>query len=204
MDKNGLPPPYLQLCLDFANTADWHASEHPVETLHTYADLIAWCERANLLNSQAAKELKQQATRSPAQAARVLEQTIQLRETIYRILSAVAAEHPPQADDLASLNAVLPTAYCHLQIVQRGGHFEWGWRTDGDELDRLLWPVVRSAADLLTFPALNRVKQCADDRGCGYLFMDTTRNRSRRWCTMESCGNRAKARRHYARQRTDA
>jgi predicted RNA-binding Zn ribbon-like protein len=204
MDKNGLIPPYLQICLDFANTADWHASEHPTETLLSYSDLIAWSERANLLNSHATEELKQQAARSPAEAAQILEQAIQLREVIYRILSAVAAEHTSQAADLASLNAALPAAYCHLQIVQRGDNFEWGWRGDGDELDRLLWPVVRSAADLLTFPELNRVKQCADDRGCGYLFIDTTRNRSRRWCSMESCGNCAKARRHYARQRADA
>jgi predicted RNA-binding Zn ribbon-like protein len=65
-----------------------------------------------------------------------------------------------------------------------------------------MWPVVHSAAELLTSPHLDRVRQCADDRGCGFLFFDTSRNGSRRWCSMESCGNRAKARRHY--QRTKA
>ena len=66
--------------------------------------------------------------------------------------------------------------------------------------DRILWPVARSAGELLISDKLDRVRQCADDRGCGYLFVDTSRNRSRRWCSMESCGNRAKAHRHYQRQ----
>jgi predicted RNA-binding Zn ribbon-like protein len=66
----------------------------------------------------------------------------------------------------------------------------------------MLWPVARSAADLLTSAEeLARVGQCADDRGCGWLFFDTSRNHSRRWCAMKDCGNRAKARRHYRRQR---
>jgi predicted RNA-binding Zn ribbon-like protein len=64
----------------------------------------------------------------------------------------------------------------------------------------MLWPVVRDAADLLTSKELNRVGRCADER-CGWLFVDTSRNRSRRWCSMESCGNRAKARRHYRKSR---
>ncbi len=205
MDKNVIFPDDLQLCLDFANTADWHASEHPVETLHTYADLVAWAQRANMLTSHTAEELNQQATRFPLEATQLLGQAITLREMIYRIFTAATAGQPPDAADLTSLNAMLPAAYSHLQILQSGDHFMWGWQSKGDELDCMLWPVVRSAADLLTFPELNRVKQCADDRGgCGYFFIDTTRNHSRRWCTMQSCGNRAKARRHYARQRNDA
>jgi predicted RNA-binding Zn ribbon-like protein len=78
--------------------------------------------------------------------------------------------------------------------------FAWDWAEDPDSLDRVLWVVARSAGELLTSDQLDRVRQCADDRGCGYLFLDTSRNRSRRWCSMESCGNRAKARRHYQRQ----
>jgi predicted RNA-binding Zn ribbon-like protein len=67
------------------------------------------------------------------------------------------------------------------------------------DLDEMLRPVARSAADWLVSADVDRVRLCADDRGCGYLFVDTSRNRSRRWCSMESCGNRAKARRHYER-----
>jgi len=65
----------------------------------------------------------------------------------------------------------------------------------------MLWPILRSGADLLASEDRERVGQCADDRGCGWLFFDASRNRSRRWCNMEDCGNRAKAKRHYARER---
>ncbi|MCX6047885.1 MAG: ABATE domain-containing protein [Chloroflexi bacterium] len=204
MDKSVIFPAYLEYCLEFANTADWHASEQPVETLHSYADLVAWSQRIGILTSGSAEELNQQAARFPLDATTFLGQAIELREAIYRIFRAVTAAQSPDVADLEILNARLPATYSHLQIVQSGDHFAWGWRDEEPQLDRLLWPVVRSAADLLTFSELNRVKQCADDRGCGYFFIDTTRNHSRRWCTMESCGNRAKARRHYARQRDDA
>jgi predicted RNA-binding Zn ribbon-like protein len=78
------------------------------------------------------------------------------------------------------------------------------WRGDESGLDGILWPILRSAARLLTDGDHSRLGQCADDRGCGYLFYDTSRNRSRRWCDMNSCGNRAKSQRHYARHRTAA
>ena len=85
----------------------------------------------------------------------------------------------------------------HIRVTEVGGHAIVCF----NNLERVVWPVARSAADLLTSDLLSRVRRCEDDRGCGYLFIDTSRNRSRRWCSMESCGNRAKARRHYARQK---
>ena len=199
MDKNELFPPYLELCLNFANTLEWHASEQPVETLHGYTDLVAWAQQANVLTDAEAAELTGQAGRFSTEAAQVYIQAIDLREAIYQIFAAVATEQNPAPTDLAILNAALPAAYSHWQIVQTADGFAWGWTGTDKELDCILWPVVRSAADLLLFKELSRVRQCADDRGCGDLFIDTTRNHSRRWCTMESCGNRAKARRHYSR-----
>jgi len=83
-----------------------------------------------------------------------------------------------------------------------GAGFSGSWPA-ADYLDRPLWPVARAAADLLQSEQLERVGECADDRGCGYLFLDTSRNHSRRWCSMESCGNRAKARSHDRRTRQE-
>jgi len=65
----------------------------------------------------------------------------------------------------------------------------------------MLWPVTRAAVDLLLSDSLAQVGQCADDRGCGLLFIDTSRNHSRQWCSMDACGNRAKAQRHYRRSK---
>lgn len=202
MDKNVAFPAYLQLCLDFANTMDWHASEHPVETLHNYADLIAWAERNQLVTTREAEQLKALAAHDVPKAQQVFAGALALREALYQIFATIAAEGTPAPADIAVLNAALPAAYQHLRIVQNSADFVWGWADTGGFLDCIVWPIVRSAADLLTFNDLSRVRQCADDRGCGFLFIDTTRNRSRRWCSMESCGNRAKARRHYERFRT--
>jgi len=199
MDKNVAFPAYLQLCLDFANTMDWHASEHPVETLHNYADLVAWAERNQLVTTREAEQLNTLAAHDVPKAQQVFAGALVLREAVYQIFATLAAEGTPTPSDIAVLNAALPAAYQHLRIVQNAVGFAWGWADTGGFLDYIVWPIVRSAADLLTFNDLSRVRQCADDRGCGFLFIDTTRNRSRRWCSMESCGNRAKARRHYER-----
>ena len=201
MEKNIPGSEVLQLCLDFANTMDWHASEHPSETLLVYADLVAWAQRIHLISDLVAQGLLQRAENEPAAAAAALAQAIVWREAIYRIFSAIAAERPIITADLTALNAAISVAYPHLQLVASGAEFAWGWTGTEDDWARMLWPVVRSAAELLTSPLLTRVRECADEQGCGYLFFDLTRNRSRRWCSMERCGNRAKARRHYKRQR---
>lgn len=201
MEKNTPGTEVLQLCLDFANTMDWHASEHSSETLLVYADLVAWAQRTHLISDLVAQGLLQRAENEPAAAAAALAQAIVWREAIYRIFSAIAAERPVTTADLTALNAAISVAYPHLQLVASGAEFAWNWTEVEDDWARMLWPVVRSAAELLTSPLLTRVRECADEQGCGYLFFDLTRNRSRRWCSMESCGNRAKARRHYKRQR---
>ena len=144
--------------------------------------------------------LLQEAARRPAQAAAVLEQAIALREAIYRIFSAVAHKLPPEAADLDNLNAALSEALSRSQIIPAADGFAWDWSGDG-ALDQMLWPIARSAADLLTSEEIHRIGECADDRGCGWLFLDMSRNHSRRWCDMKDCGNRAKASRHYQRQR---
>jgi predicted RNA-binding Zn ribbon-like protein len=204
MKQNTSEAELLQLCLDFANTMDWHASAHPSETLLVYADLVAWAQRTHLISDLVAQRLLQRAENEPASAAAALAQAIVWREAIYRIFSAIAAERPVATADLAALNAAISVAYPHLQLVSSGAEFVWGWIGAEDDLACMLWPLVRSAAELLTSPLLARVRECADERGCGFLFFDLTRNRSRRWCSMESCGNRAKARRHYNRQRGTA
>jgi predicted RNA-binding Zn ribbon-like protein len=189
--------------LDFANTADWHASDQPVEFLTSYAELVAWSQHAGILTPHQGQHLLDNAALDPLYAAAVLERAITLREAIYRIFSAVSHGHAPQAADLAVYNAELSRMLARVQLALEGEEFSWVWGGAEDALDRMLWPVVHDAADLLTSPDLDRVGQCADDR-CGWLFLDMSRNRSRRWCSMEDCGNRAKVREHYQRSRLQA
>ena len=187
-----------RLSLDFANTADWHGSDHPVETLTSFSELVAWSQQTGILSEHQAQQLLKVAARLPEDANAVLQRAIDLREVIYRIFSAISGGLAPQDDDLAAFNAELSRALAQSQIVMTAGGFGWERSGDGGALDQMLWSVAHDAADLLTSGELDRVGQCADDR-CGWLFLDTSRNRSRRWCSMEDCGNRAKARRHYQR-----
>jgi predicted RNA-binding Zn ribbon-like protein len=189
-----------RLSLDFVNTADWHASDHPVEFLTSYSDLVVWSQHVGILTDHQAQRLLKKAARRPEDANAVLERAIALREAIYRIFSAISRGGPPQAADLATFNAELSGALAQSRIVSTAEGFAWDWAGAEDTLDQMLWPVVHDAAGLLTSEELDRVGQCAADR-CGWLFLDTSRNRSRRWCSMEDCGNRAKARRYYERKR---
>jgi predicted RNA-binding Zn ribbon-like protein len=190
-----------RLSLDFANTADWHAGDHPVEFLTSYSDLVAWSQHVGILTDRQAQRLLREAARRPEDATTVLERAIALREAIYRIFSAISPGRSPQAADLAAFNAELAGALAQSRIVSTAEGFAWDWADAEDALDQMLWPVVHDAAGLLTSEEMDRVGKCADDR-CGWLYLDMSRNRSRRWCAMEDCGNRAKARRHYERKRT--
>ncbi|MHB0868564.1 MAG: CGNR zinc finger domain-containing protein [Chloroflexota bacterium] len=200
IDREGFHLQGKQLCLEFANTADWHDSAQPEEGLTSYADLVGWSSRQGVLSEGEAERLLQEAARRPGEAASVLARGIGLREAIFRIISAITAGLPPRQADLDTLNASLSAALARLRVTATGGDFLWSWAGSGEELDRVLWPVAASAGELLTSDGLGRVRKCAGDP-CGWLFLDTSRNQSRRWCDMKSCGNRAKARRHYGRKR---
>ncbi len=189
------------LCLDFANTVEWHAGDQPQEMLTSYQDLVAWGRHAGVLSGPTAGLLLREGRRHPKEAEEVLREAVALREALYRVFVALAGRNTPAVEDLRLLNEAVSRALLQLRIVPTPGGFEWDWRHEGAALDRVLWPIARSAADLLTGTDLSRLRQCADDRGCGWLFLDRSRNRSRRWCDMSACGNRAKARQHYRRQR---
>lgn len=189
-----------RLCLDFTNTVGSHGAEHSDERLTSYQDLLVWSRRAGILDEQGQARLEQLAAAQPATAASIFEQAFNLREAIFRVFSAVADARPAAPADLEHFNTALGKVMAHSELVQTDEGFVWGWQPDEDALDRILWPIVRSAADLLTSGELGRVRECSSDT-CEWLFVDTSRNRSRRWCDMEDCGNRAKARRHYHRKR---
>lgn len=188
------------LCLEFANTADWHASAQPIESLLSYQDLLVWAQAHDLLSAREQTALARLAVAEAVAAATVLAHAIDLREAIYRIFVARAASATPMAADLAMLNQALSEALPHLQLQPSPQGYTWRWTTLADTLAGVLRPIALSAANLLTSVQLTRVKQCEDERGCGFLFIDTSKNRSRRWCSMESCGNRAKVQRHRQRR----
>lgn len=183
-------------CLDFANTVDPRHGPDRRELLTGYIDLLSFGRAATGMSDDLAARLASAARGREQEAARVLDRAIRLREAIYRLFSGPGAT----AADLATLNDELSQAMANARVVRDGPGFAWIW-PDTDDLARPLWPVARSAAKLLTSPELERVGECLG-ANCGWLFLDTSRNHRRTWCSMEGCGNRAKARRHYARRRT--
>jgi predicted RNA-binding Zn ribbon-like protein len=191
------------LALDFANTAGVHGQAPESEWLAGYEDLAWWGLRAGAVDEAEARALLARAGEDADQAAAVFARAITLREALYRVFSPVCHGECPANDDLALINDELARALPHLRVVAEGSELRWAW--EGSGLDRVLWPVVRAAADLLTSGELVRIGECEGDH-CEWLYLDTSRNRSRRWCVMSDCGNRAKARRHYHRTRaaTDA
>jgi predicted RNA-binding Zn ribbon-like protein len=204
MSHTPQPQPYVfdldggRACLDFANTL---SSSPPSDHLNDYADLVAFAAQSDLITPRDAEWLRAEALRDPATANAVLTRAKRLREALRAIFVSVAAGRDLSEADLDVLNFDLGASLAHARVVPThdGDGYQWGWTRRN--LDAPLWPIARSAADLLTSDAERAlVRECgADD--CVWLFMDTTRNRSRQWCSMQSCGNREKARRHYQRVR---
>ncbi|MFN7958321.1 MAG: ABATE domain-containing protein [Holophagaceae bacterium] len=201
------PPPALgpfelsggDLCLDFANT--WGDRGRPeTDGLRTYPQLLAFALQAGLLEASEAEGLGARAQAQPLEAQAALRAALDLREALYGIFSARAqgGEIPPR--DLACLNRALGEALPNLGLEAQGQALVWRWRREVPDLGSPLWPLARAAADLLTATAAAPVRECGGAQ-CTWLFLDQSRGRSRRWCSMASCGNRAKARRHYHRGR---
>jgi predicted RNA-binding Zn ribbon-like protein len=198
--KGGVP------CLDFVNTVAWRLTCRPVEYLGSYEDLLAWGRQAGLLASEETEMLSGWAATHPEEAQDTLSRAIALREAVYRVLCTAIADEPQDESALSTLNRALSGALSRLHVAAAvGDAYIWAWdwagnNGDGPPLERPLWPVARSAAELLTSPKLGRVKVCAGE-GCGWLFLDKSRNGSRRWCDSRDCGNRERVRKHLARKK---
>ena len=189
------------VCLQFANTLEWHASEHPLENLATENALLDWAQSVELLTPKQIISLKGTISRDPRKAETWFRGMKDFREVIYRVFAAIAHQNPPDPKALLVITSIHKRLMQDASLVKKDDHFEWGWIGKYSDLDNILWLIVQSSLNLLSSPDLKHVKECADDRGCGWLFLDTTRNHSRVWCDMKDCGNRAKARRHYHRIR---
>jgi predicted RNA-binding Zn ribbon-like protein len=188
------------LCLDYTNTVSWRGRESPEDALAGLDDLLAWCLSSGALGGEAVATLRAWGRERPARAAALFAETVALRETIFRIFSAAAAGDPPAADDLALLNRALARAPARVRLRRADGGYRWQLDKLKPTAPALLAPVLWSAGDLLAAARLARVRRCANDQ-CQWLFLDDSKSGTRRWCSMQSCGNRAKAHRHYLRHK---
>lgn len=189
------------LPLNFINTVSNRVHEPMNEYLNSYEDWLNWSVYAGALTDETAVRLRREAAEHPQAARAAHRRALALRDHLHAIFSRVANGDVPDEADLDALNAALAEAVAYRAIAPEGRGFVWRWAAPLDALDQALWIVTCAAADLLTSPLVSRVRECPAPEGCGWLFLDTSKNRSRRWCSMETCGNQAKARRHYRRQK---
>ena len=198
-------PPKFELvagpvCLDFVNTLDDRFSAEPKELLKSYLDLARFGEDTQILSPSEVDHLFELSQSSPDAAKRALGAAIQLREAVSSVFWALLHKKPVPPAALFTLNQYIQMVAQHSNLVQTKAGFEWRFDAAGNHFDAPLWPIARSAADLLASAELAYVRAC-DSPTCQWLFLDMSKNHKRRWCDMTKCGNRAKFRSFYARQK---
>ena len=185
------------LALDFCNTASGRGSDGAIEHLLTPGNLIDWCRHAGLLDDPAEAHLRARCAEAGFGRA-LLRRAITLRDAIYRVDAALAAQHRPDQGDLDTLAAEHAASLGVGRLTLTGNAFHWTWRVEVAPEAALLGPIASSALALVTQADRARLKQCAGHH-CGWLFLDRTKSNNRRWCEMEVCGNRAKQKRRRGR-----
>ncbi len=189
-----------ELCLDFANTVNLRPTPQKIDRIDSFEALLGWAAQAGILPASGRRELARAYGSEPAAARRTLQRAIELRECIFRLMARVADRVPVSRADLDVLNTFLAAGIHHTRLEWVAGEPHAGWKTElpPDSADRILWPIARSAAELLVSENVARVRRCRGE-DCDWLFIDTSKNQTREWCKMSTCGNRAKVRRYRER-----
>jgi predicted RNA-binding Zn ribbon-like protein len=190
--------------LDLVNTVDWTVRGPAEDRLTDYERLTRWAEGTSALSSRQGAQLRALAVARPRIADRVYREAVELRWQLRRLfMAAHRGERLDESEALVGLNSSLRAAFAQLELVAppRGASstppLRWSWHEAPERLESVLWPVLRSAAELLTSTEAAQIRECAGE-DCGWMYVDRSRNGLRRWCQMETCGNREKAKRRAA------
>ena len=180
------------LCATFVNSASAKR-----KGFSTYAEFLAWGLRCGAVTAGDAERLERAAADHPEDAVAVAARALEVRALLDRIFSARAERRAPVGADLDAFNAELSPALSARRLVPAARNLQWAWGDrGGDDLDRMLWPVLWSAADVLSSKYYSKVGRCAGD-GCDLLFVDRAPGSPRKWCNMQACGSKVNSRRHY-------
>jgi predicted RNA-binding Zn ribbon-like protein len=200
-------PPRFELmgnvCLDFINTLDDRPSAQPKELLKSFIDLGRFGEDTGILKPEQVDYFYENIHLKPDEAQEAVRRAIQLREAMHAVFSALINKQTAPQAALGRLNGYIHDAALHSRLVQVEGRMEWRFEDLTSSFSAMLWPIARAAADLLASPDLALVRACSSPT-CQWLFLDTSKNHHRRWCSMKQCGNRAKVRKFYAKKKTSA
>jgi len=186
-----------KLCLAFADTA---RAEDKDEELHSIGDLLQWATKTGVLSSAESGRLAKHYEGNRRQAAVDLARAVGVRDLLRSIFTGIANGRPLRDRDVAELNSALAQTPALLRVRAHAGTVETQWDSAAEGLPKVAFDVLADAGNLLASDRRERIRECSSAE-CTMLFIDESRNSSRRWCDMNSCGNRMKARRHYARAR---
>ena len=185
------------LCLDFANTVNSRMNPEHDYLVH-YSDLVGWGNKVGILSPIQSNQLGKRARQNTEQAKSSLLAARTLRDLLYRLFSNAGKGAEPNKKDMEIFISFYGESITQGQFIKKDDHYSTTWKVD-ETFDAPLWPIIHSAGELLLSEDLRHVKECP---GCGWLFLDTSKNQSRRWCSMNTCGARDKMRRYHKRQRT--
>jgi predicted RNA-binding Zn ribbon-like protein len=197
-----------RLCLDFVNSVDARLEQKVknstvftfrADKLSGYADLAEWAKGTGILDERDTKRVVRIASQKEREAKQVFERAITLRESLFKVFKHIIEGWNPPSADIELLNQECASARNRQRLVYSSNKFAWNLEADEDELDCMIWPIALSSAELLSSEELSLVRQCPG-LNCGWLFLDSSKNRSRQWCDMKDCGNLAKVRRYRERQ----
>jgi predicted RNA-binding Zn ribbon-like protein len=191
------------LCLDFCNSGQSTRGASGSEWIVGFPDLIDWLEAAEAVTGGQAARLRRAGAASPRAATQVWDRAIKFREALFRVLNAKAEGGTVAREDLSIIEAEHARAVSFARLSWTGERYAWSLDPSAAALEAAMQPLVESALSLLTSAQLERLRRCGNST-CYWLFIDETRNHSRRWCEMASCGNVVKVRRHRERARSAA
>lgn len=185
--------------LDLANTISSRRGGTGIDCLATYDDLLLWAARQGVMDEADADKLRTAAQLDPVAAAVTLQNAKQLRECIWRMWTAMQAGTDPSAADLALLTCEVLAAQRARVLRWSGARGWWQW-TEAAGLDAVTARVALAAAELFAGEHLHRIREC-EGLQCGWLFLDATRNGTRRWCVAEQCGSLDRVTRFRAKRK---
>jgi predicted RNA-binding Zn ribbon-like protein len=182
--------------IDLVNTLDWRFRENgPEELLPSYSDLLRFAEQSELLT---AKQVRQIIRTGPDRdAAAALVACRELREAAAEVLYAAVDDRTPAASQIKTLDGLFKEAVEQQRLVWSDSRLRWDWEASDSGPELPLWILALSMEQLLVSDDVGRMRACENPE-CRWLFLDTSRNHTRRWCDMKVCGNRMKARRFKA------
>jgi len=187
--------------LDLVNTVDWTSRGQENERLSDYGRLTEWAEGAGAVTPKAAGALRKRAAAKPGEAAAAHHYALETRAALARLFGRMAAGRAGSRD-LQDFNRLLGRPLEHMRLLPGatgGPDLQLGWEETDSRLESVVWPVLWSAARLLTSDEATQIRVCGGEE-CGWMYVDRSRNGLRRWCQMETCGTREKSRRRAVRR----